>query len=938
MKLRRAVASLLAFAAVAPRSASAHCHMQYQVNGPGGLFFQVTLGPYQYLDVLPGGTTGQLGPNVSLVDERWHDVSGTVQFGLTATDLTGSVSCPAVGLNVDGPPSCGDDGSPEVFPVCTPSFTVTQTAPHSFSCTSTCASYPQVYTWPATYTPPNSPAPSVTSLAPQTTTAGSPSVAVAIHGSGFVGASQVQFNASPVTTLLVDNNDLLALVPPSLTTYPGTDSVNVLNPGGASSPLSFVTQTSSVTAPPRTIVSLTFDMGTGDQLLARQILENHGFRGTFYINSGTIGTSSYYLSVANLQSMQAAGHQITGQTVDHVDLTTIPVSQVQHEICDDRTTILSWGLNAVDFNYPFGNYNSTATATAISCGYRSARTLYGISTTPNGLDCGAGCVNSETIPPANIYAIRTPILFSSSAVVGDFEAVVTNAEQNGGGWIPFVMHRVCEGCASNSITTGTLTAFTDWLAARASIGTVVETVTQVLDGTGAPSPVPSLSGLSPSSATVGGPSFTLTVNGSNFVNTSVVRWNGAIRQTSFVSNTQLTAVILGSDLSVSTGAQVTVFTPAPGGGVSSAGIFTVSLLIPTIANMSPVSALAGSPAVTLTINGANFVSSSTVLWSGAALQTVVLSSTQVTALIPASDLAVAATAQVTVWNPGGGASSPSAFVVGLRIPSITFTSPGSALAGSVGGTLTVNGANFVSSSTVLWSGAAQQTVFVSSSQLTAFIPASELAVPATVQVTVLNPGSGGGTSPAFVFPVLPRVPLIAALSPPSALAGSPNLTLTINGVDFSSSAIVLWGGAARQTVVLSSTQLSVLIMASDLAAPATAQITVMNPGITGGFTSVMFPVAARPGAVDPGGIRIFPNPWRADRHQAVPVTVDGLAPGSEVRLFTLSGRWVRSIFEAGGKALWDLTDASGGRVASGLYFYLITGTGSQVHGTLAVIQ
>jgi len=34
--------------------------------------------------------------------------------------------------------------------------------------------------------------------------------------------------------------------------------------------------------------------------------------------------------------------------------------------------------------------------------------------------------------------------------------------------------------------------------------------------------------LSPTSATAGGPAFTLTVNGTNFMTGSIVRWNGAI--------------------------------------------------------------------------------------------------------------------------------------------------------------------------------------------------------------------------------------------------------------------------------------------------------------------------------------------------------------------------------------------------------------------------
>jgi hypothetical protein len=238
--MRGAAVSLLAFAALAPRSAWAHCSLQYQVIGPGGLFYQSGLGPVQNLGILPGGTTGQLGADVSWTDRRYLDLSGTILVTLTATDLTGSVTCPTVSLNLDGPPSCSDDFSPEGFPPCTPSFTVTQTAPHAFSCSSACVSYPQPHTWLANYYLGNAPAPLVSSLSPQSTNAGAPSLAVDIHGSGFVGSSQVQINGSALTTVFVDNSDLLALIPSSLLSTSGTSTVTVLNPGGTSSPAPFV--------------------------------------------------------------------------------------------------------------------------------------------------------------------------------------------------------------------------------------------------------------------------------------------------------------------------------------------------------------------------------------------------------------------------------------------------------------------------------------------------------------------------------------------------------------------------------------------------------------------------------------------------------------------------------------------------------------------------
>lgn len=88
-------------------------------------------------------------------------------------------------------------------------------------------------------------------------------------------------------------------------------------------------------------------------------------------------------------------------------------------------------------------------------------------------------------------------------------------------------------------------------------------------------PTPVLNGLSHTNALVGSTGFTLTVTGTNFVDGSVVRWNGADRPTTVVSSTQLTAAIGTADLAVAGTASIKVYNPAPGGGSSSARIFTI---------------------------------------------------------------------------------------------------------------------------------------------------------------------------------------------------------------------------------------------------------------------------------------------------------------------------------------------------------------------------
>ena len=263
-------------------------------------------------------------------------------------------------------------------------------------------------------------------------------------------------------------------------------------------------------------------------------------------------------------------------------------------------------------------------------------------------------------------------------------------------------------------------------------------------------PVPAMASLSPSSVTAGGSAFTLTVNGSNFVNGSVVNWNGSSRNTTYISSTQLQAAITATDIAAASSASVTVFNPSPGGGTSAGSAFTVNPP-PAIASLSPSSAMTGGAAFTLTINGTNFLSGAVAQWSGTSLVTTFVSATQLTAAVPASLIASGGSASITVVNPGGATSNAATFTINALTPSISGLSPNSATAGGPSLTLTVNGSGFLNGSTVQWNGSAITTSYLSVNQLTASVPASRIANSGTASVTVVNPG--GATSNVVTFTV-----------------------------------------------------------------------------------------------------------------------------------------------------------------------------------------
>jgi uncharacterized delta-60 repeat protein len=280
--------------------------------------------------------------------------------------------------------------------------------------------------------------------------------------------------------------------------------------------------------------------------------------------------------------------------------------------------------------------------------------------------------------------------------------------------------------------------------------------------------VPGITGLSPASANEGGASFTLTVTGANFVNGSAILWNGAALTTTFVSATSLTATVPASDLAQSGTSSVTVSNP--GNIKSNAKTFTINA-VPGITQLSPTSANQSGASFTLTVTGANFVNGSAILWNGAALTTTFVSTTSLTAIVPASDLAQSGTASVTVSNPGNITSKAKTFTINA-VPGITGLSPASAIQGGSSFTLTVTGANFVNGSAILWNGAALATTFVSTTSLTATVPASDLAQSGTASVTASNPGNIKSNALTFTINAVNTTPSITWSKPGAITFGT----------------------------------------------------------------------------------------------------------------------------------------------------------------------
>jgi outer membrane protein assembly factor BamB len=217
---------------------------------------------------------------------------------------------------------------------------------------------------------------------------------------------------------------------------------------------------------------------------------------------------------------------------------------------------------------------------------------------------------------------------------------------------------------------------------------------------------------------------------------------------------------------------------------------------------------AGAPPFVLTVSGSQFVSQSQVLWNGTALSTTYVSSSQLTAQVPAQDVAAAGTVNVQVAT-GQIDSNVATFTVAPLGPfALTSISPQQVTAGGGSFMLTVFGNGFTGNSVITWddgSGPSNlPTTYVSGTTLRAAVSAGQISSVGTESIAVVNPANQGGTSgPQTLTIVAPTVDAIAYQMNPAHtgsitfnnplplpasstwsvnVGGAPSYALIVNGV------------------------------------------------------------------------------------------------------------------------------------------------------------
>jgi peptidoglycan/xylan/chitin deacetylase (PgdA/CDA1 family) len=262
-------------------------------------------------------------------------------------------------------------------------------------------------------------------------------------------------------------------------------------------------------------VSLTFDDGLqGDYDHVLPALQQHGMKGTFYINSGFIRSASAdrvpdYMIWSEVQALQAAGMEIGGHTTDHADLVSIwnstagdataKTTAVQAKVCADRDALVNHGFNPTSFAYPFGSWKlgddrDTIPNIVKGCnngsGYTNARTTEGIAVElPRNPDahcnvCYAPLSDATFRPfslrasqargdevaatgedgtggePGNDHLITAQALEKRTQYAIDSLARPDEAPYGtgGGGWLILVLHDVCAADGQDACVAGQSTA------------------------------------------------------------------------------------------------------------------------------------------------------------------------------------------------------------------------------------------------------------------------------------------------------------------------------------------------------------------------------------------------------------------------------------------------------------------------------------------------
>ena len=495
----------------------------------------------------------------------------------------------------------------------------------------------------ATLVPINNPVPTLSSFAPARLRAGISPATLTINGSNFNVFSVVLWNGSPRPTTVVSTTQLIAAISSADLNAASSAQVAVRAPapGGGT--------TTSVTVPidpPPSLVPNKLTAAPGEQVTVT-LANGFGGSGDWLSFAATSAANSSY------QTFTYVGNGITSRTWT-VNAPSTPGSYEFRLFLDNTYNRVATSAPVVIdvAQNPVPVISSLSPASIPATGPAFTLTVNGTGFTTASVVRWNGLPRTTTFVSAT--QLRAAIAAADIAAVGQSSVTVATPAPGGGvsNALPFsatppaVLTVNATAVAPGTSVTMTLTngpgGAYDWLSLAATtaanssyvtftyVGAGVTTRTWTVTMPSTPgtyefrlflnngytraatsptvtvsagiNPAPSISSLSPARASAGAAAFTLTVNGAGFAAGSEVRWNGAPRTTTFVNSTQLRASIAAADVAVPATAQVTVFSPAPGGGTSAPVAFTIAP--PPVLTVSATTVAPGSQITVTLTNGA----------------------------------------------------------------------------------------------------------------------------------------------------------------------------------------------------------------------------------------------------------------------------------------------------------------------------------------------
>lgn len=534
---------------------------------------------------------------------------------------------------------------------------------------------------------------------------------VTITGSGFTGATSVNFNGANVSGFnVVSDSQITTTVPAAAT----NGFINVVTPSGtATSSVKFI-----ISAP--ILSGFSPNSGTASSTIN---IFGVNFTGTSAVKfNGTPSTSFNILSDTQITAVVPNG-ATTGpivitapggaatSTKDFTVLSTATLSGFNPTTGADGTKVNIFGTNFTGATAVSFNGLAATTFRVVSDTQINANVPAGATSGPISVATPGGIITSSTI----FTVLPSPAISGFNPTSGAVGTTVTifGANLNGATAVMFngVNASITSNTATQLITTVPSGAGTGPITITTTAGTITSANNFTVLSTAL------ISGFAPTSGAAG---TNVTIFGTNLTGATAVSFNGKMATTfKVVSDTQITTTV---PLGATTG-PISVTTP--GGLVSSATAFTVPP--PTISSFSPSSAPIGA---TITINGTGLTSVSTLLFNGSAANFNIASDTQITAVVPAATT----TGPITITSGNGTVITSAIFTV-IPAPVITSFTPSQAPIGAI---VSISGLNFTGATSVSFNGTlAASFSVVSDTLINATVPTGATSGPITIA------GAGG---------------------------------------------------------------------------------------------------------------------------------------------------------------------------------------------------